>query len=133
MIMDFSPVRVQSLGAIDPLFVERSTPCPRAYADHASEDPGEVTLICKAAVQGHIEQRQSVVAQLLLGSVDAARQEPIMRRGSYGAAKRTREMTHRQTTLPSHLLERYTTIEVGRENLLGAPYLPRREPTPNRR
>src|SRR5580692_4647505 len=55
-----------------------------------------------------------------------------MRRGSDGAAKRTREMAHRQTTLPSHLPERYTAFEIGTENFLGASHLPRRESAPDR-
>jgi hypothetical protein len=53
------------------LLVERSTPGARAYANHAGEDSGEMALICKAAGQGHIQQRQSIIAQLLLGDLDA--------------------------------------------------------------
>ena len=64
------------------LLVERSTPSARAYADHAGEDSGEVALIRKAAGQGHVRQRQSIVAQLLLGKVDATREKPVVRRCS---------------------------------------------------
>ena len=114
------------------LLVERPTPSAGAYANHAGEDSGEVALICKAAGERHIQQRQSIVAQLLLGKVDATREKPVVRRCSRGAAKRAREMTHRQAALPSHLVERHTAIEVGAENFLGAPLLPRREPAPDR-
>src|SRR5258705_840947 len=61
------------------------------------------------------------------------RQKPVMRCCSRGTAKRAREMTHRQTALPCYHLERHTTIEVGAENFLGAPHLPCRESTPDRR
>src|ERR1700736_3062992 len=102
------------------LLVERPTPGARAYADHSGEDPGKVALICKAAGQGHVRQRQLTIAQLLFGSVDATREKPVVRRYADGAPKRVREMAHGQTALPRHLLERHTTIEVGIEKFLGA-------------
>jgi hypothetical protein len=37
-------------------------------------------LIGKAAGQRHIRERQSGIAQLLLGNLDAAHQQPVMRR-----------------------------------------------------
>src|ERR1700745_1669310 len=114
------------------LLVEGPTPCARAHANHAGEDSGEVTLICKAAGEPHIQQRQSIVAQLLLGDLDATREKPAVRRCPDGAAKRAREMAHRQAALPSHLFERHTAIEVGAENFLGAPHLPGGEPAPDR-
>src|SRR5260370_15903335 len=114
------------------LLLERATPSARAYANHTGEDSGEVTLICKAAGERHIRQRQSIIAQLLLGGLDAAGEKPAVRRRPDGAAKRAREMAHRQAALLSHLLERHTTIEIGAENFLGAPRLPRREAAPDR-
>jgi hypothetical protein len=113
------------------LLGECPTPCPRAYANHAREDFGEVALIGKTADQGHVQQRQSAVAQLLLGSLDSTREKPVVRRYPHGAAKRAREVAHGQAALLSHLPERYTTIEVGAENFLGASHLPRREPAPD--
>src|ERR1700751_369747 len=115
-----------------PLFIERSTPRARAHANQTGEDLRQVTLICEAAVQGHIPQRQSAVAQLLFGYLDANRQKPFGRCGSHGAAKCAREIAYRQTAFLSHLLERQMTVEAGGENLLGAPYLPCREPAPDR-
>jgi hypothetical protein len=38
-------------AAVHSLFVERSTPSTRAYADNSSEDLRQVTLICEAAGQ----------------------------------------------------------------------------------
>jgi hypothetical protein len=61
-------------AAVDLLFVERSAPSAWADANRAGKDPGEVTLISKAASHGHIDQRQSAVAQLLFGDLDAARE-----------------------------------------------------------
>jgi hypothetical protein len=122
------PLREGSSMLSGYLLVERPTPSAGAYANHAGEDSGEVALISKAAGERHIQQRQSIVAQLLLGKVDATREKPVVRRCSRGAAKRAREMTHRQAALPSHLVERHTTIEVGAENFLGAPLLPRPGP-----
>jgi hypothetical protein len=115
------------------LFGERSSPGARTYANDAGEHSRQVTLICEAAGQGYIRQRQSAVAQLILSYLDAMRQKPVMRCWSHGMAKRAREMTHRQTALPCYHLERHTTIEVGAENFLGAPHLPCRESTPDRR
>jgi hypothetical protein len=45
-----------------------------------------VTLISKAAPQGHIEQRQSAITQLLLGNLDAMREKPAVRRYSHAAS-----------------------------------------------
>jgi hypothetical protein len=66
------PVRSfgRSEGRLHSLFVERSTPSAWTYADHAGEDPGQVTLIGEAAGQGHIRQRQSAISQLLLRHLD---------------------------------------------------------------
>src|SRR5882724_2422572 len=114
------------------LFGERASPGAWTYANDAGEHSRQVTLICEAAGQGHIRQRQSAIAQLPLGYGDAMRQKPVMRCCSHGVAKRAREMTHRQTALSRDLLERHTTIEVGAENFLGALYLPCRESTPDR-
>ena len=112
------------------LFIQRPTPGARTDADHAGEHPGQVTLISEAAGQRYIRERQSAIAQLLLGHFDAARHQPVMRRHAHGAAERAREMAHRQAALPRHVLERHTTIEVGAENFLGAALLPRRQPAP---
>jgi hypothetical protein len=91
-----------------------------------------MALICKAAGQCHIQQRQLMIAQPLLGQLDATGEKPLVRRHSHGAPKRAREMAHGQAALPSHLLQRYTTIEIGAENFFGAPHLPWREATPDR-
>jgi hypothetical protein len=61
------------------LFVERPTPSARTYANHAGEDMGQVTLISKAAGRAHIRERQSPIAQFLLGHLDAAREQPLVR------------------------------------------------------
>ena len=81
------------------LFIQRPTPGARTDADHAGEDPGQVTLIGEAAGQRHLRQRQAAVAQFLLGHLDAARQQPVMRRYSDGAAEGAREMAQRRTAL----------------------------------
>jgi hypothetical protein len=78
-------------AAVHSLFVERSTPSTRAYANNSSEDLRQVTLICEAAGQGDIPQRQSTIAQLLLCCLDAKRQKPFVRCGSDGSAKGARE------------------------------------------
>jgi hypothetical protein len=77
-----------------PLFIQRPTPGARTDADHAGECSGQVALIGKAADQGHIGKRQAAIAQLLLGHLDAARQQPVVRRHAHGAAERAREMAH---------------------------------------
>jgi hypothetical protein len=56
------------------LFGARSSPGAWTYANDTGEHSRQVALICKAAAQGYIQQGQSTVAQLLLRSVDAARE-----------------------------------------------------------
>jgi hypothetical protein len=56
------------------LLVERSTPGPRAYSEHAGENPGQMTLIREAADRRHFRQRQPVISQFLLGHLDAMHQ-----------------------------------------------------------
>jgi hypothetical protein len=111
---------------------ERPTPRAWAYANHTSENSGEVALIGKAAGKGHIQQRQSIIAQPLLGNLDAMGKKPVVRGDPHGAAKRARKMAHGQLALPSHLREQHATIKVGTENFLGAPHLPRCKPSPDR-
>src|SRR5580700_2311457 len=41
-------------------------------------------------------------------------------------------MAHRQMALPSHLLQRNATIEIGTKHLFGAVHLPWRQPSSNR-
>jgi hypothetical protein len=53
------------------LFLERSTPRARTYADRPSELSREMGLIAEAALRGHIGERQPVIAQLFLGQHDA--------------------------------------------------------------
>ena len=81
--------------------LEGATPGARTDADHAGEDPGQVALIGETADQRHIRERQAAIAQFLLGHLDAARQQPVVRRHPHGAAERPREMAHRQAALPS--------------------------------
>jgi hypothetical protein len=69
-----------------PLF-ERSTPSARTYANHAREDSGQVALISKAAGRGHIQERQSPIAHFLLGHLDAAFEQPLVRRQPCRAAE----------------------------------------------
>jgi hypothetical protein len=82
-------------GSGSSLFGARSSPGAWTYADDTSEHARQVALICEAAAQGYIQQRQSAIAQLLLCYLDAMRQKPVMRRRTYGAVKSTREMTRR--------------------------------------
>ena len=49
------------------LFPERPTPCARSCANNALEMSPEMTLITEAALQGHIGERRSAIAQLFLG------------------------------------------------------------------
>jgi hypothetical protein len=66
---------------------DRSTPRARTDANNAREDFGEVALIGRTGGPGDFRLRQPIIAQLLLGQ-NAARPQPVMRRGSDGAAKR---------------------------------------------
>ena len=70
----------ENFGICRSLFIAGSTPSAWTDANDAGEDSGEVTLICKAAGYGHIEQRQFAIAQLLLGSLDATGEKPVVRR-----------------------------------------------------
>ena len=62
-----------------PALFERPTPSAWTYADHAREHSRQVALISKTAGRGHIRERHSSIAQVLLGHLDAAREQPLVR------------------------------------------------------
>jgi CO/xanthine dehydrogenase Mo-binding subunit len=116
----------QTRAGTHALQVERSAPGAWAYANYAGEDSCEMALICKPAQRAHLQQRQSTIAQLLLGCPDAMRQKPFVRCDSHRAAKRMREMTDRQSAFLRHLPEQYASMKACAENVFGAPHLPSR-------
>src|SRR5262249_14719546 len=64
-----------------------SPPRARADADHVGEHPRKMALVGKAAGQRHVRKPSRRIAQDALCLIDAARQQPSMRREPVGPPK----------------------------------------------
>ena len=72
---------------------QTSTPLPRASADLARKNPGEVTLIGETARKSDLGERQVWVGEQVLGNLHAPLEEPAVGRDADGYTKGTGKMT----------------------------------------
>ena len=77
----------------------------------------ECGLICESGLNGDVGKRQAGIRHEVSGFIDAAFNQPLVRRPAKGVPEGASKVAHREVTCLCNLMEGYLAIEVGFQQL----------------